>query len=55
MALSCVVFITNEIYRQLSFRGKLSSRLWFITKFNLEDLYLNIKQCILIILKNDTI
>ena len=57
MTLNCVVFNKNQIYRPLSFIGKLSSDYGLLskTKFNLEDLYLNIKQCILIFLKNYTI
>ena len=57
MALNCVVFNKNEIYRPLSFIGKLSSDYGLLskTKFNLEDLYLNIKQCILILVKKYTI
>ena len=56
MNLNCVVFHKNEIYWPLSFTGKLSSDFGLLskTKFNLEDLYLNIKQCILIFLKNYT-
>ena len=40
----------------LSFIGKLSSDYGLLSKMksNLEDLYLNIKQCILILLKNYT-
>ena len=39
------------MYRPLSFIDKLSSDYGLLskTKFNLEDLYLNIKQCILIL------
>jgi hypothetical protein len=57
MTLNCVVFNKNEIYPPISFIGKLSSDYGLLskTKFNLEDLYLNIKQCILILLKNYTI
>ena len=57
MNLNCVVFHKNEIYWPLSFTGKLSSDFGLLskTKFNLEDLYLNIKQCILILLKKYTI
>ena len=45
------------IYRPLSFLGKLSSDYGLLSevKYSLEDLYLNIKQCILILLKNYTI
>ena len=45
------------IYWPLSFIGKLSSDLCLLSKMksNLEDFYLNIKQCILILLKNYTI
>ena len=40
MTLDCVVFNKNEIYRPLSFIGKLSSDYGLLskTKFNLEDL-----------------
>ena len=57
MALNCVFFNINEIYRPLSFIGKLSSDYGLLSKMksNLEDLYLNIKQCILILLKKYTI
>ena len=57
MTLNCVVFNKNEIYRPLSFIATLSSDYGLLskTKFNLEDLYLNIKQCILILLKNYTL
>jgi hypothetical protein len=57
MTLNCVVFDKNQIYRPLSFVRKLSSNYGLLskTKFNLEDLYLNIKQCILILLKKYTI
>ena len=50
MTLDCVVFNKYEIYRPLSFIGKLCSDYGSLskTKFNLEDLHLNIKQCILI-------
>ena len=56
MTLNCVVFNKNQIYWPLSFIGKLSSDYALLSKMksNLEDLYLNIKQCILILLKNDT-
>ena len=58
MTLNCVVFNKNQIYWPLSLIGKLSSSDYGLlskTKLNLEDLYLNIKQCILILLKNYTI
>ena len=57
MNLNCLVFNKNEIYLLISILGKLSSDYGLLskTKFNLEDLYLNIKQCILILLKNYTI
>ena len=57
MTLDYVVFNKNEIYPPISFIGKLSSDFGLLskTKFNLEDFYLNIKQCILILLKNYTI
>ena len=46
MTLNCVVFNKNEIYWPISFIGKLSSDygLFSKTKFDLEDLYLDIKQ-----------
>ena len=45
MTLNCVVFNKNEIYRPLSLIDKSSSDYGLLskTKFNLEDLYLNIK------------
>jgi hypothetical protein len=48
MTLNCVVFNKNQKYWPLSFIGKLSSYYGLLskTKFNLEDLYVNIKQCI---------
>jgi hypothetical protein len=57
MTLNCVVFNKNQIYLPLSFIGKLSCDYGLLskTKFNLGELYLNIKQCILILLKNYTI
>ena len=57
MTLDCVVFNKNEIYLRISPMGKLSSDYGLLNKmkFNIEDLYLNIKQCILILLKNYTI
>ena len=56
MTLECVVFNKNEIYPPLSFIGKLSSDYGLLSKkINLQDLYLNIKQCILILIKNYTI
>jgi hypothetical protein len=53
MTLNCVVFNKNQIYWPLSFIVKPSSDYGLLskTKFNLEDLYLNIKQCIFIFLK----
>ena len=53
MTLNCLVFYKNEIYRPISFISKLSSYhgLLHKTKGNSEDLYLNIKQCILILIK----
>ena len=52
MALNCVL-LRNEIYRPLNFIDKLFSDYGLLSKMksNLEDLYLNIKQCILILLK----
>ena len=57
MTLDCVVFNKNEIYLPISLKGKVSSDFGLLskTKFNLEDLYLNIRQCILILMKNNTI
>ena len=54
MTLNCVVFNKNEIYRPMSFIDKLSSDFGLLSKrkFDLEDLYLNINQCILILMKN---
>ena len=51
MTLNCIFL------KKLSFIGKLSSDYGLLSKMksNLEDLYLNIKQCILILLKNYTI
>ena len=51
MTLNCVVFNKNEIYRPMSFIDKLSSDFGLLSKrkFDLEDLYLNINQCILIL------
>ena len=49
-----VVFNKNEIYWPISFIDKLYSDSGLLSnrKFDLEDLYLNIKQCILILMKN---
>ena len=57
MTLVCVFFKKNYICWPLSFTGKLSSDFGLLSKMksNLEDLYLNIKQCILILLKKYTI
>ena len=57
MTSNCVFFKKNQIYWPLSFTGKLSSDFGLLSKMksNLEDLYLNIKQCILILLKKYTI
>ena len=57
MTLNCIFFNKNKIYRPTSFIGKLSSDYGLLskTKFNLEDLYINIKQCILILMENYTI
>ena len=57
MTLDCAVFNKNELYLPISLIGKLSSYYGLLskTKFNLEDLYLNIKQFIWIILENYTI
>ena len=48
MTLDCVVFNKNEIYLRISPMGKLSSDYGLLNKmkFNIEDLYLDIKQCI---------
>ena len=45
MTLDCVVFNKNEIYLPISYVGKLSSDYGLLskTKFNSEDLYLNIR------------
>ena len=53
MTSNCVLKKKNQIYWPLSFTGKLSSDFGLLSKMksNLEDLYLNIKQCILILLK----
>ena len=57
MTSNCVVFKKNGLYPPISFIGKLSSDFGILSKmkFNLEDLYLKIKQCILILMKNYTI
>ena len=57
MISNCVLLKKNQIYWPLSFTGKLSSDFGLLSKMksNLEDLYLNIKQCILILLKKYTI
>ena len=57
MTLDNVVFNKNVIYPPISFIGKLSSDFALLSKMksNLEDLYLKIKQCILILIKNYTI
>ena len=49
-----VVFNKNEIYWPISFIDKLYSDSGLLSnrKFDLEDLYLNINQCILILMKN---
>ena len=54
MTLNYIVFNKNEIYRPISFTGKLSFDYGLLskTKFNLEDLHINIKQCILIFMEN---
>ena len=46
MTLNCVVFKKNEVFWPISFIGKLSSYYGLLskTKFDLEDLYHNIKQ-----------
>ena len=53
MTSNCVFLKKNQIYWPLSFTSKLSSDFGLLSKMksNLEDLYLNIKQCILILLK----
>ena len=57
MTLNCVFFKKNQIYWTLSFIDNLSSDYGLLSKMksSLEDFYLNIKQCILILLKNYTI
>ena len=57
MTSNCVFLKKNQLYWPLSFTGKLSSDFGLLSKMksNLEDLYLNIKQCILILLKKYTI
>ena len=54
MILNCVVFNKNEIYHPISSVHKLSYDFGLLseTKFDLEDLYLNINHCILILIKN---
>ena len=54
MTLDYVVFNKNKRCPPISFIGKLSSDFGLLSKmkFNLEDLYHNIKQCVLILLKN---
>ena len=53
MTSNCVFFEKNQIYWPLSFTDKLSFDYGLLSKMksNLEDLYLNSKQCILILLK----
>ena len=57
MTSNCVFKKKNQTYWPLSFTGKFSSDFGLLSKMksNLEDLYLNIKQCILIHLKKYTI
>ena len=53
MTLNCVVFNKNEIYWPISFIAKLYSDFGLLSKrnFYLDDLYLNINQFILILMK----
>ena len=57
MTLDCVVFNKNELYLPISLIGKLSYYYGLLgkTKIILEDLYLNLKQCISILMKKYTI
>ena len=50
MTSNCVVFKKNELSLPISCIGKLFSDFGLLSerKFDVEDLYLNIKQCILI-------
>ena len=54
MTLDSVFFKKNELKWPISFMGRLSSEFGLLskTKFDLQDLYLNTKQCILILMKN---
>ena len=51
MTLNSIVFNKNEIYWPISFTDKLSSDFGLLSKrkFDLEDFYLNIKQCTILI------
>ena len=53
MALNCVLFDRNEIYWPICFIYKLSSNFSLLSKrkFDLENMYLNINQSILILMK----
>ena len=53
MTLDCVVFNKNEIYPPISCIDKLYSDFGLLSKrnFDLDDLYLNINQFILILMK----
>ena len=53
MSLNCIVFHKNEIYRPISFLDKLYSDFGLLSKrkFDLDDLYRNINQFILILIK----
>ena len=53
MSLNCIVFHKNEIHWPISFIDKLYSDFGLLSKrkFNLENLYLNINQLILILMK----
>ena len=54
MTLNWIVSTKNEINQPRTFIDKLSSNQSLLSKykFYLEDLYLNIKQCILMLMKN---
>ncbi len=54
MTLNCVVFNKNEIYCPISSIDRLSSDFGLLSKrkFYLQDLYFNINECILILMKN---
>ena len=56
VTLDCAVFDNNEIYLPIRLISKLSSDYGLLRKMksNLEDLYLNIKKCILSVMKKYT-